>query len=276
MTAATSREPWFGNDRQQRPENSVVLLVLHTWVQTKRLLIRWARDFVTVMAGLVLPILVLLICNIVLGRLIYAMTHEKAIYSLVPLLALGAAISGSNFVALDLMRERDDGLLTRMWVLPVHRASGLLSRIFAEGVRIAVTTLVIVGAGAMLGFRFWQGPVATLMWFAVPVIFSMAFAVVVTTVALYTAETLVVEAVELAQLLLILMSTGALPRDEFPRWIQPLVAHQPVSYAAEAMRGLATGGPVRSAMVMTLIWSVGVVAVCVVPMVVGFRRASTH
>ena len=44
-------------------------------------------------------------------------------------------------------------------------------------------------------------------------------------------------------------STGFVPLDQFPRWIQPVVEHQPVSYAVEAMRGLSLGGPVLAPMV---------------------------
>jgi ABC-2 type transport system permease protein len=252
------------------------MLVPQTLVQTKRILTRWARDLVTVMEALVLPVAFMLTLYIVLGHLIYAVTHDSALYSIVPLLALGGAISGSAFVAIDLMRECSSGLMTRLWVLPVHRASGPLARILAEAVRIVVTTAVMLSAGVLLGFRFREGLIAGLMWLSVPVIFGMAFAALTTTVALYTAKTLVVEAVELMQLLLIFFSTGLLPLNQYPHWIQPVVAHQPVSYAIAAMRGLSAGGPVLVPMIATLLWSAGIAAACVVPMAIGYKRASTH
>lgn len=272
----TSQEAGFAPVRSRYSENSVRMLVPQTLVQTKRILTRWARDLVTVMEALVLPVAFMLTLYIVLGHLIYAVTHDSALYSIVPLLALGGAISGSAFVAIDLMRECSSGLMTRLWVLPVHRASGPLARILAEAVRIVVTTAVMLGAGVLLGFRFREGLVAGLMWLSVPVIFGMAFAALTTTVALYTAKTLVVEAVELMQLLLIFFSTGLLPLNQYPHWIQPVVAHQPVSYAIAAMRGLSAGGPVLVPMIATLLWSVGIAAACVVPMAIGYKRASTH
>ena len=272
----TSQEVGFRPVRSQYPDNSVRLLVSHTLVQAKRILTRWARDFVTVIEALVLPILFMLVLKIVLGNLIYAVTHDNALYSIVPLIALGAAITGSTFVAIDLMRERSSGLLSRLWVLPVHRASGLLSRILADAVRILFTTVVMLSVGIILGFRFRQGVIASLMWLSVPVILGIAFAVTVTTVALYAAEVLVVEAVELVQALAIFFSTGLLPLNQYPRWIQPVVAHQPVSYAVAAMRGLSAGGPVLSPMIATLLWSAGICAACAVPMAIGYRRASTH
>jgi ABC-2 type transport system permease protein len=272
----TSQEFGFAPVRSQYPDNSVQLLVLHTLLQTKRILTRWARDFLTVIEAIVLPILFLLTLNIVLGHLTYAMTHESALYSFVPLIALGAAITGSTFAAIDLMRERSSGLLSRFWVLPVHRASGLLSRILANAIRTLFTTLVMLSAGIILGFRFRQGVIASLMWLCVPVILGIAFAVIVTTVALYATQVVVVEAVELVQAIAIFFSTGLLPLNQYPSTIRPFVAHQPVSYAVAAMRGLSTGGPVLSPMIAMLLWTAGICATCAVPLAIGYRRASTH
>ena len=104
------------------------------------------------------------------------------------MVAVVATISGSSVGAIGLIRERADGLLARLWVLPVHRASGLLSRFVAEAVRILVTTVVILCAGLILGFRFQQGWLAALAWLMVPVIFGLAFATLVTTAAFYSAS----------------------------------------------------------------------------------------
>ena len=77
---------------------------------------------------------------------------------------------------------------------PVHRASGLLGRLSAEAVRIVATTVVVLGTGLMLGFRFKQGLAAALAWLAVPAMFGVAFAFLVTTIALYLASTVLAEA----------------------------------------------------------------------------------
>ncbi|VBA49892.1 putative doxorubicin resistance ABC transporter permease protein DrrC [Mycobacterium attenuatum] len=276
MIPMTSQEIGFAPVRSQYPDNSIRPLVSQTLLQTKRIVTRWSGDFLTTIEALVLPILMMLVLKIVLGNLIYAVTHDNAMYSIVPLIAIGAAITGSTFVAIDLMRERNSGLLSRLWVLPVHRASGLLSRILADAIRILFTTLVMLGVGILLGFRFRQGALASLMWLSVPVTLGIAFAVAVTTVALYTAQTVVVESVELVQAIALFFSTGLVPLNQYPGWIQPVVAHQPVSYAVAAMRGLSTEGPVLTPMIGVLLWTIGICAACAVPLAVGFRRASTH
>lgn len=276
MITTTSQEIELAPTRLPGSQNPARLFVAQTLLQTNRLLTRWARDYITVIGAIVLPILFMVVLNIVLGNLAYVVTHDSGLYSIVPLIALGAAITGSTFVAIDLMRERSFGLLARLWVLPVHRASGLISRILANAIRTLVTTLVMLGTGVVLGFRFRQGLIPSLMWISVPVILGIAIAAMVTTVALYTAQTVVVEGVELVQAIAIFFSTGLVPLNSYPGWIQPFVAHQPVSYAIAAMRGFAMGGPVLSPMIGMLVWTAGICVVCAVPLAIGYRRASTH
>lgn len=276
MITTTSQEIELAPTRLPGSQNAARLFVAQTLLQTNRLLTRWARDYITVIGAIVLPILFMVVLNIVLGNLAYVVTHDSGLYSIVPLIALGAAITGSTFVAIDLMRERSFGLLARLWVLPVHRASGLISRILANAIRTLVTTLVMLGTGVVLGFRFRQGLIPSLMWISVPVILGIAIAAMVTTVALYTAQTVVVEGVELVQAIAIFFSTGLVPLNSYPGWIQPFVAHQPVSYAIAAMRGFAMGGPVLSPMIGMLVWTAGICVVCAVPLAIGDRRASTH
>ena len=129
-------------------------------------------------------------------------------------------------------------------------------------------------AGLVLGFRFRQGILESVAWLFIPTVFGVAFSVAVITLALYTAKTIVVEATAVIWGLQMFFSTGFVPLDQFPHWIQPVVEHQPVSYAIEAMRGLSLGGPVLTPTVAMLLWSVGIAAACAIPMATGYRRAS--
>ena len=221
-----------------------------------------------------MPVVLLLTLNIVLEDGISQVTGHSALYGSVPMIAMVGAMSGSMVGGIGLMGERTDGLLSRLWVLPVHRASDLLSRLAADAVRILVTTAVILCAGLVMGFRFRQGILASVAWLFVPTVFGVAFTVFVITIALYAANTIVVEGTEVIWGLLMFFSSGFVPLDQFPRWIQPVVQHQPVSYAVEAMRGLSLGGPVLAPMVGMLLWSAGIVVACAIPMAIGYRRAS--
>lgn len=255
------------------PEHSLPRLVSNTLTLTARVLRRWRRDPGTLAESLIMPVVLLVALNIVLGDGISKLTGEKAVYGSVPLVAMVGAMSGAMVGGTTLMRERDDGLLARLWVLPVHRASGPLSKLVAEAVRIVVTTVMILGTGLILGFRFRQGIPEAIGWLCAPVAFGVAFSMAVMTLALYSANTIMVEATEVVWGLLMFFSTGFVPLDQYPHWIQPVVAHQPVSCAVEAMRGLSLGGPIGSPLAALLLWSGGTVAACAAPMAIGYRRA---
>ncbi|ODR07369.1 peptide ABC transporter permease [Mycolicibacillus koreensis] len=249
-------------------------LSVETAVLTTRVLRRWLRDPGTLAESLIMPVVLLVTLNIVLGDGITQVAGENALHRSVPLIAMVGAMSGAMVGGIGVMRERDSGLLARLWVLPVHRGSGLVSRLVAEVVRIVVTTLAILIAGLVLGFRFEQGVAAGLAWVLVPTAFGVAFSMAVITLALYSANTLMVEATEIVWGLLMFFSTGFVPLDQYPDWIQPVVQHQPVSYAIEAMHGLSAGGPIAQPLAALLAWSVVLVALCALPMALGYRRAS--
>lgn len=255
-------------------EDSLGSLLVHTWVQIQRLLIRWGRDPQTVVQALILPVGFLVSLNLVFGQPISSITGRSALYGSVPMTALVGAVFGSSASAICLMRERGDGLLARLWVLPVHRASGLLSRLGAEAVRILLTAVVVACAGLVLGFRFQQGIAATAVWLLVPVAFGVAFSTIVTTLALYVFNTWLVEGTGLVIMLLVFFCTGFVPLAQYPSWLQPVVAHQPMSCAVDAMRGLSLGGPVLTPLLGTLVWSAGIIVVCAGPMLIGYRKAS--
>jgi len=250
-------------------------LLSQTIVLTRRLLVRSARSPMTLVHAVLLPVAFLLTLKVVFGDSITAITGENALYRSVPLVALVATMSGSTTGMVGINAERLDGFLARMWSLPIHRAAGLLARLGAETARLLFTTLIILVTGFVLGFRFHAGVAAALLWVAIPVMFGIAFATLATTVALYWTKTVMVEAMQPVIILGATFCTGFVPVDRYPDWVQPVVRYQPMSPAVDAMRGLSVGGPVLSPMISTLTWCAAIFAVCLLPLIVGYRRAST-
>jgi ABC-2 type transport system permease protein len=268
-------DPDGAGDTGVHAETSLSSLLAQTGMLTRRLLVRLVRNPITIAFALMLPVLFLLTLDVVLGDSIEAITGENGIYRSAPLMALVAAISGSAVGMVGIIGEQRDGFLNRLWVLPLHRGAGLLARLFAESIRLVATTAVILMVAVILGFRFREGTAAAALWLTVPVIFGIGFAFVVTTIALYWPKDLLVDAIQPVAGLGLALCTGLVPVDKYPEWIQPFVRYQPMSTAVDAMRGLSIGGPVLMPMLATLGWSLGIVAVCLWPIMVGYRKAST-
>ncbi|WP_436838560.1 ABC transporter permease [Nocardia nova] len=267
MTALTIGPATRGDTERWR------YLLPQTFVQTGRLLRRWRRDPVTAAQTLVFPALLLVMLNTVLGQQISKFAGVDALYGSVPMVTVVSAMSGSLAGAVTLGRERDAGLLGRFWALPIHRASGLLSRVLAEAARIVVCTVVLFAVGLALGLR-WHHPSAVIVVIGVPVLYGLGFATMVTAVAVFSAKTFAVEAISLGSSLLMFFSTGFVPLSAYPGWAQPVVAHQPMSLAIDTMHAALLGDVIRGPLTATLAWSLGAMAVFAVPAAIGYRRAS--
>lgn len=255
-------------------ENSPRRLIPQTGVLTARILRRWSRDPATLVQSFVMPTGFLIALEIVFGEVIERATGVDGLYSQVPLVALVGGMTGAIIGAVGIMREREAGLLARFWVVPVHRAAGLLARLTADFIRIVVITLVVMSVGLALGLRFQQGIPSTIAWVLMPALFGVALSAAVLTLALYAANEIVPQATEILIAMLMFFSIGFVPLDQYPGWLQPIVEHQPLSYTIEAMRGLSLGGPVAEPVFFTVLWSAGVAAVCAIPLMVGYRKAS--
>ncbi|ORB29795.1 ABC transporter permease [Mycolicibacterium parafortuitum] len=278
MTVESSpMSPYRGGGKHRRAhvwENSPRQLVPQVAVLTARILRRWSRDPATLVQSMVMPAVFLIALDIVLGDVIEQVTGHSGLYGQVPLVALVGGMTGSIIGAVGIMREREAGLLSRLWVVPVHRAAGLLARLLADFVRIVVITLVVMCVGLALGFRFEQGPLAAIAWVFMPALFGVTLSAAVLTLALFSSSTIAPQATEILIAILMFFSIGFVPLDQYPEWLQPFVEHQPVSTTIEAMKGLSLEGPIAEPVLFSVLWAAGIAALCAVPLAIGYRRAS--
>ncbi|MGO4617993.1 ABC transporter permease [Nocardia sp. 2YAB30] len=257
-----------------RPEDSLRTWAAHSLIQCKRLLMVWARDPATTIQALIYPAVTLLMFRIVLGDSITLATGKPSVYGTVPMITLVAAMTGAVVSALGLKVEKLTGLLGRFWTMPIHRAAGLTGRLLAEAIRVLVTTLLVLVVGLTIGFRFDQGLGAALALIGIPVLFGVAFAVLVTALATVSDGVLLVNIIGITSTFLMFFNSGFVPTSVYPSWLQGVVGNQPMSCAIDAMRGLSYGGPVAEPLVKTLAWVIGMIVVFAYPAVRGYRRAA--
>ncbi|MEU7631009.1 ABC transporter permease [Nocardia sp. NPDC049220] len=257
-----------------RAENSVRTWAAHSLIQCRRLLLAWARDPATTIQTLLYPALTLLMFRIVLGDSITLATGKPSVYGTVPLITLVAAMSGAVVSALGFKVEKMTGLLGRFWTMPIHRAAGVTGRLLAEAIRVLTTTLFVLLVGFTIGFRFDQGPAAALALIGIPVLFGVAFAVLVTALATVSEGVMLVNIIGIVNTLLMFFNSGFVPTFVYPSWLQGVVGNQPMSCAIDAMRGLSYGGPVAQPLLKTLAWTIGMIVVFAYPAIRGYRRAA--
>lgn len=250
-------------------------LLTETWLQAGRLLTRWRRERAVMMGSLVIPVCILLTYEAVLGKRVYEVTGVASVYSLVPVCAVLSAVFGALRTAEGIVLDRQFGLLSRMWVLPVHRASALTGRLTAEAVRALIGTVLITALGMALGLRFSHGWPAALVYILIPPIVVVGFAAAVMALAVRTNPRTAMTLLATVTVSLAFVNPGITPIGLFPNWLQPLVRVQPMSPPIEVMRALAHDGPLVWPLAMTLIWAIVLVAIFI-PLAVRAYRLATE
>lgn len=248
-------------------------LARQSWLQAGRGLRRAARTPPVLVQTLFFPGLLLFVLLAVFGELVAGATDQDHVQGLVPLMVVTGAMFGGLGTGAALVTEREEGLLDRFRVMPVHRGSVLAGRVLAEVGRVLLASVVLVGLGHAAGFRFQAGVPSAVGFFVVVAAVAVAFAWVVMAVAIRARTPEAVVALTPLLLLLMFLNSGFVPREAFPGFLQPVVGLSPVSCAVQAMLGLSAGGPVLVPVLQTAGWLLALSVVFGVVAVRGFSRS---
>lgn len=249
-------------------------LLTQSQTQAGRLLLRWRRDQAVLIGSLMLPICLLVVYQIVLGEQVHRVTGVDSVYGVVPMCAVLSALFGSLGNSVGITTDRESHLLSRMWVLPIHRASTVVGWVIAEVVRSFIGTVIITAIGVTMGLRFHQGWPAAILFLLIPSVVVTGFTALVMAMAIRNNGRTAMTWLLGATFALAFVNPGATPIKMFPDWAQPLIRLQPISPPIETMRGLAHGGPVVGPLVATSIWAVVLLAVFIPFAVRGYRLAA--
>jgi ABC-2 type transport system permease protein len=249
-------------------------LLIESWLQAGRLLIRWRRDRAVLMGSLLFPIFLLVLYQVVLGQQVRKVTGVDSVYGLVPFCAVLSALFGTLGNAIGITMDRQSGVLSRMWVLPVHRASALTGRLTAEAARALIGTVLITALGVVMGLRFTHGWVAIVPFVLIPSIVAVGYTALVMALVIRTKGRTIMTWLVGATVTLAFLNPGTTPIALYPDWLQPFVRVQPLSPPVEAMRALALGGPLLWPIAMTLAWAIVLLVIFVPWAVRGYRRAA--
>lgn len=249
-------------------------LLTQSLVQAGRLLLRWRRDQAVLMGSLLLPIFLLFAYQIVLGERVHQVTGIGSVYGIAPMCAVISALFGSLGNSVGITIDRESRVLSRMWVLPIHRASAVTGWVIAEVVRALIGTILITAIALSMGLRFTNGWAAALLFLLIPSITVTGFTALVMAMAVRKKGRTAMTWLLSATFALAFVNPGATPIKLFPDWARPLIRMQPISPPIEAMRSLAHGGPILWPLAITFAWAVVLIAVFIPIAVRGYRLAA--
>ncbi|MFF0317638.1 ABC transporter permease [Micromonospora sp. NPDC005252] len=219
------------------------------------------------------PVLLLLTQYAVFGRIVGDGDRQHYLERLAPLVVLSTAAFGSPSSAVGFLRDLRGGLVDRLRTMPVAPGALLAGRLVGDVLRIVGIGALTTGVAMLLGFRFREGPLAVVGFFAVIALFGVLWAAI----ALWRGsgpgdEESLPPSLTGPATLLFIFSSGFVPVSAFPSVVQPVVRANPFSVATEALVGLSSGGPVRWPVLQTLAWVLGLGTVCLLVAVRRFGR----
>ncbi|MFY2859812.1 ABC transporter permease [Mycobacterium sp. THU-M104] len=249
-------------------------LAAESLVFTSQLLTRWRHQPSMLIEGLVYPTFLLVTFKLLLGKSLLRITGTDSLYSLVPMCALVGAMLGAVAAGRSMTLERDGGLIGRLWVFPVHRASALTGRLVAEAARTLMSSALITAVGVGLGLRFKGGWLAVIPFVLVPVPVIVVFSTAVIAVAVRAKTGAVLSWLGVPATGLVFASSGVVPAQALPSSVRLSVQLQPMWGPIEAMRAFAEGGPVLWPLLLTVTWTLGLAALLGPLAVRGYRAAA--
>jgi ABC-2 type transport system permease protein len=163
-------------------------------------------------------------------------------------LAPGIIAQSAMFIAIfygiQIIWERDAGVLTKLLVTPTPRAALVTGKAFAAGVKGVIQALAVIVFAAILGVGMTWNPLKLLGVVLVVVLGGAFFSCLSLTIAgiVLTRDRLM--GIGQAITMPLFFSSSALyPISIMPGWLQAVSKANPLSYQVDALRGLLLGSP---------------------------------
>jgi len=153
------------------------------------------------------------------------------------------------FYGIQIIWERDAGVLAKLMVTPTPRAALIAGKGFAAGVRSIVQAAVIVVLSAVLGVAMTTNPLNLLGVAVIVVLGSAFFSCLSMSIAGVALSRDRLMGIGQAITMPLFFSSNALyPERLMPGWLQAISKVNPLSYEVSALRGLLIAVPTNLAL----------------------------
>ena len=173
---------------------------------------------------------------------------------LAPGILAQSALFIAIFYGIQIIWERDAGVLTKLMVTPTPRSALITGKAFAAGVRSVVQATVVVILSAILGVALTDNPLKLLGAAAVVVLGSAFFSCLSMTIAgLALSRDRLMGIGQAITMPLFFSSSALYPEQIMPGWLQVISRCNPLSYEVDALRGLLIGTPAHLGLDLTVL-----------------------
>jgi ABC-2 type transport system permease protein len=186
-------------------------------------------------------------------------------------LAPGIIAQSAMFIAIfygiQIIWERDAGVLTKLMVTPTPRAALVTAKAFASGAKAVIQAVVVLIMAALLGVGMTWNPLKLIGVLLIVVLGSGFFACLSMSIAgiVLTRDRLmgIGQAITMP---LFFTSSALYPISVMPGWLQPISRINPLTYEVDGLRALLIGAPTNLPLDLGVLAGSAVLAVTVASM----------
>jgi ABC transporter DrrB family efflux protein len=201
---------------------------------------------------------------------------------LVPGFVLTSVLITGTSVATGVAEDVEQGFFDRLRSLPAPRIALVGGRVLGDTVIVAWSTAVTVAMGFLVGFRLHGDLIAALIGYGLCLACGFAFLWMFVCIGLVARNAQSAQGMSMVVYLVIFVSSAYVRVDTLPGWMQPVAEHQPITIMSNAVRSLALGNPALAGLghttaywvILSLVWSVGIVVVFAPLAAWLYRRSS--
>jgi len=229
------------------------------------------RSMDTIITVTIMPIAFMLLFVYVFGGAIQAGTDNYVNY-LMPGILLIAIASGISYTAFRLFNDLQSGIFERFHSMPIARSSVLWGHVLTSLVPNAISVVIIVLVGLLMGFHSSAGVPAWLAVAGILVLFTLALTWVAVIAGLSASSTDGATAFSYPIIFLPFVSSAFVPTDTMPGPVRAFAENQPVTSIVNTIRALLEQQPVGGEIWIALTWCVGILIVAYAFAMVAYRR----
>ncbi|BCJ76849.1 transport permease protein [Catellatospora sp. IY07-71] len=232
----------------------------NTGVMLGRSIRHVTRSMDTIITVTIMPIAFMLLFRFVFGGAIQAGTDNYTNY-LMPGILLIAISSGISYTGFRLFNDMQSGIFERFHSMPIARSAVLWGHVLTSVVSNAISVVVIILIGLLMGFRTSAGVLDWLAVAGILVLFTLSLTWVAMIAGLAASSTDGATAFSYPLIFLPFISSAFVPTATMPAAVRAFAENQPVTSIVNALRALFDQQPVGTDIWVALGWCAGILVI---------------
>ncbi|HEY1634073.1 MAG TPA: ABC transporter permease [Acidimicrobiales bacterium] len=196
--------------------------------------------------------------------------HQPYLDFLAPGIIAQSGLFVAIFYGIQIIWERDAGVLTKLLVTPTPRSALIMGKSFAAGIRALAQVVVVLVLSALLGVALTINPLNILGSFIIVMLGAAFFSCLSMTVAgVVLKRDRLMGIGQMITMPLFFASSALYPLSIMPGWLRALSRVNPLTYEVDALRGLLIGSPAHVGLDFLVLVASVVVGVATASSLVG-------